>query len=434
MRRSNKVILIIMVVFLAIGGAYAGFYLTDKNEGNRLSQRKTESKGQEFNTTQDDTSKNKTTNPKNTALNPMQADRTAPKKQEVVRQKNFKNIKAKAVYLTGISAGVSKKIDQIIEISKKTELNAVVIDIKEDGVVNYKSNVPEVNKNKLYINYYNPEKVIKKLHDNNIYVIGRIVCFKDPGLASKRADLAIKRPNGQLWKESGIIPWTNPYNEEVWKYNIDISKEAISKGFDEIQYDYVRFPTVRKSDVNYGQYATSKADAISKFLEISANEIHKENGVPLSADVFGIICESPIDGESIGQVLERVGRDIDYISPMVYPSHYANASMGVMGNGAGQEINGVKFTAPDLEPYKVVYHTLIKGRNRIAKVQGYNAKIRPYLQAFTASYIGNKKYYQAYGAQQVRQQIKAVYDAGYDEWILWDPYNAYKQDYFEREK
>lgn len=343
----------------------------------------------------------------------------------------YKDFKAKAIYYTGSSAGNKQKIDHLIHLTKTTELNAVVIDVKEGGIVNYESNVPEVRKNKLYKNYYNVEEVIKKLHDNGVYVIGRVVCFRDDGLARKRADLAIKRPDGTLWREGWMGSWTNPYNEEVWKYNIDIAKEAADKGFDEIQFDYVRFPTARKSEVTYGEDVPPKADAICGFLKAAKEELHDGKGVFVSADVFGIIIESKVDGDAIGQDFERVGLDIDYICPMIYPSHYANDSNGIMGNGRGQTINGVLFKKPDLKPYEVVYNTLMKAKNRIAGMEGRYAKVRPYLQDFTATYLPDG-YYQKYGDEQVRQQIKAVYDAGYEEWILWSGRNNYSEGAFKK--
>lgn len=333
-----------------------------------------------------------------------------------------KKIKVKAIYLSGTSAGSSKILDRYIDVINTTELNSVVIDVKEAGKVNYASAVPAVAENGLYVKYYDADKVIQKLHDNNIYVIGRVVVFRDDGLATKRADLAIKRPGGSLWKEGKLGAWTNPYMEEVWQYNIDIAKEAVEKGFDEIQFDYVRFPTAKKSEIDYGSDPAPRADTIAAFLKKAKTELHDGLGVPVSADIFGIVAESVSDGNAIGQDLEKVGMDVDYISPMVYPSHYAK----------GQEVNGVKFPKPDLEPYEVVYQTLLKAKDRISKVSGYTAEVRPYLQDFTATWL-HKGDYQEYGAEQVRQQIKAVYDAGYEEWILWDGRNSYSVDAFEKE-
>jgi hypothetical protein len=344
---------------------------------------------------------------------------------------SIKDIKVKAVYLTGPSGGSASKVDNIIKLAKTTEVNTVVLDIKEDGSVNYQSNVDSVKKYGSQVKYYNPEKLIKKFHDNGIYVIGRIVTFRDKTLAKKRADLGIKTPKGTLWLENGRDPWANPYFEEVWDYNIAIAKEAVSKGFDEIQFDYVRFPTGRKNDFYYGTNVHAKPQAISGFLAKAEKEIHQGLGVPVSADVFAIIIESKSDGNNIGQIIEEVGKDVYCISPMIYPSHYANASNGVMGNGVGQTINGIPFTKPDLEPYKVMYNALVAGKKKIAEVPDYKAKVRPYIQAFTAKYLP-KGYYQTYGAKQIREQIKAVYDAGYEEWILWDSGNKYQEAYFEK--
>lgn len=343
-----------------------------------------------------------------------------------------KDVKVKGIYLTGTSAGNKAYLDKMINIIKSTELNTVVIDVKEDGKVNYETNVPQAKEIGAYHKLYDPDYVIKTLHDNGIYVIGRIVCFRDNYMALKRPDLAIKKPDGTIWKENGKIAWTNPYLKEVWDYNINIGKEAIDKGFDEIQFDYVRFPTASASAIDYGQGVPQKADAIGEFLKIADKEFDKKN-TPLSADVFAIICESSGDREGIGQVLERIGMDVDYISPMIYPSHYANNSKGMMGNGVGQSINNVLFTAPDLKPYDVVYNALLKTKDRISKVDGYQAKVRPYLQYFTATYLP-KGYYQVYGTEQIRQQIKAVYDAGYEEWIFWDAGNRYKDTTFQKIK
>ncbi|MDQ2087578.1 putative glycoside hydrolase [Herbivorax sp. ANBcel31] len=337
--------------------------------------------------------------------------------------------KARAVYITGASAGNEAFLNNIINLIKTTELNAVVLDIKEDGKVNYKSDIKSVRDIKAYNNLYDVDSVLKKLKDNDIYVIGRLVCFRDNYLARKRGDLAIKSHDGSIWKENNAIAWTNPFNREVWEYNIEIAKEAVDKGFDEIQFDYVRFPTASSKEVYYGEDVPPKADAISDFLKKAASVLHKK-GALVSADIFAIVCESSGDTEGIGQVLERVGMDIDYISPMIYPSHYANDSKGMMGNGVGQSINGVVFTAPDLQPYEVVYNVLEKTKNRISKVEGYRADVRPYLQGFTASYLP-KGYYQTYGPKQIKQQIKAVYDAGFEEWIIWEAGNNYMEESFK---
>lgn len=329
------------------------------------------------------------------------------------------DIKVKALYLTGWTMSSSTKLNHYIELANKTELNSYVVDIKDDdGYVGYESQVPAVREIGAWMKKYDPDKVLKAFHENNIHVIGRIVCFKDTILSSKKPELAIKDKTGGLFKtkntDGKMITWLNPYEKGSWSYLVDIAKEAVNKGFDEIQFDYIRFANDgKKKNMDFTAYSDPREKAINDFLDYARKELP---GVTLSADVFGIICESPADTENIGQNLENIGKNIDYISPMAYPSHYAS----------GQIVNKVKFAKPDLDPYNVVYNTLIKAKSRISKVAGYKGGVRPYLQDFTATWLP-KGYYQTYGPEQVRQQIKAVYDAGYDEWILWDALNTYDE-------
>lgn len=330
-----------------------------------------------------------------------------------------KDVKVKALYLTGWTVGSTKKVQHYADLANTTEINSYVVDIKDDdGYVGYESQVPEVREVGGWMKKYDVDKVLKTFHDNNVHVIGRIVCFKDPVLSSKKPDLAIKDVRGGLYKtkntDGKMITWLNPYEKGSWSYLVDIAKEAVAKGFDEIQFDYVRFANDGvKKNMDFSAYTQPKDQAIDEFLAYAHKELP---GVVLSADVFGIICESPADTEGIGQNLDTIGKNINYISPMAYPSHYA----------LGQIVNKVKFSKPDLDPYGVVYNTLLKAKNRIADISDYKADVRPYLQDFTATWIG-KGNYQSYGAEQVKQQIKATYDAGYDEWILWDASNKYSE-------
>jgi hypothetical protein len=334
-------------------------------------------------------------------------------------------VKVKALYLTGWTVGNPKRLEHFIELANTTEINSYVVDIKDDdGYVGYKSEVPEVIENNAWMQKYDVDKVISAFHENGIHVIGRLVCFKDPVLSQKKPELAVKKTDGSLWVEKkdnngNPITWLNPYERESWPYLISIAKEAVEKGFDEIQFDYVRFPTGNRKQMDFSAYSETKYDAINEFLAYARKELP---GVILSADVYGIICESPEDTEDIGQYLEKIGMDIEYISPMLYPSHFA----------LGQQVNGIKFAKPDLQPYEVVYNSLVKAKNRISQVEGYRADVRPYIQDFTAPWIG-KGNYQTYGAKQAREQINAVYDAGYEQWIFWDPSNTYSEEAFEIE-
>ncbi len=323
-----------------------------------------------------------------------------------------KKVKAKGLYLTATSAGA--RLKHYIDLANTTEINSYVIDYKDDdGYVCVDSKVPVAKEVKAIDVRYDAAKVVKELHDNNIYAIARIVCFKDPFLSKGRPDMAIKNKSGGLYIHNQKA-WVNPYNKDAWQYNIDLAKEALAQGFDEVQFDYVRFPDGKKSEMVFGETEGKNLyETVNAFLKYSREQM--PNAV-LSADVFAIICESPEDTEGIGQYLELIGKDVDYICPMAYPSHYA----------LGQIINGVKFTKPDLAPYEVVKNTLLKAKDRLSKVDGSTPMIRTYLQDFDASWIG-KGNWQKYGDEQVRQQIQAVYDAGYEEWFLWDPMNSYHE-------
>ena len=413
LRRAAMVILACMVLFTGCGSKLAPGNPdpTDKKPGQTENTQTTDKSAT------GETLIDKTTG---SGIDAENANGTEPNKDDI---KTNTPPKVKALYLTGWTVGSMDKVNHYIELAKNTEINSYVIDIKDDdGFVGYESQVPEVQANGTWKKKYNADTVIKAFHDNDVHIIGRVVCFKDPVYSVKRPDLAIKSVSGGLWKDNAKKSWLNPYNKENWDYIISIAKEAVEKGFDEIQFDYVRFPSDgKKKDMDFSGMDKEKYQAINEFLAYAKTQMPD---VVLSADVFGIIFESPADTEGIGQYLEYVGKDIDYISPMVYPSHYAY----------GQIVNKVKFDTPDLDPYGVVYNTLVKGKDRIAKVDGYKAGVRPYLQDFTASWLRPKTMYQEYGAQQVKEQIKAVYDAGYEEWILWDAGNTYHEEAFLKEE
>jgi hypothetical protein len=350
-----------------------------------------------------------------------------------IPKKSIRDIKVKSAYLSGELASKADAVDKLISLIKETELNTVVLDVKEKGLVNYKSSVPEVQEIKSYVDLYNPKQLVEKFHNNGIFVIARVVCFKDHNLATKKPDLAIKSATGKVFYENGKTAWVNPYNKLAWEYNVKIAKEAIDLGFDEIQFDYVRFPTAPKSQTYYGENPAPRTTAISDFLSYASKEISPTN-IPISADVFGIACISKADADLLGQDITKMTEVVDYICPMIYPSHYSNAApSGVCANGQGQSINGVMFKAPDLEPYKVMFNTLQQTKKFMDAASTKKAKLRPYLQSFTASYLPNG-YYQTYGAQQIKDQIKATYDAGFEEWILWNASSTFNKDSLEKKQ
>lgn len=347
------------------------------------------------------------------------------------------SFKVKALYITPYT--IASKLEHYIQLANTTEINAYVLDIKEwAGEICYTLNGKETLSTPSYQKIYDVTNVIKQFHDNKIYAIGRIVCFKDNYLPRKNNSFALRLPDGRLYETTepggNKTTWLDPAKKENWEYLGNIIEEAISVGFDEIQFDYVRFPEKRYTN----SYAYNSEVPHNKHIEGFLEYIRSRfPNIPLSADIFGIPCISEKDLGQIGQQLETVGLNIDYISPMIYPSHYANSSKGVMGNGVGQQINAIVFDKPDLMPYEVIYNTLLVTKKRLDTFAAENkqlpqVKVRPYLQGFTATYLP-KGYYKEYGVQEYRQQIEAVYDVGYEEWIFWNANNKYVESAFEKE-
>jgi len=206
--------------------------------------------------------------------------------------------------------GSDERLQHYVDLANRTEINAYVVDIKDDdGYVGYESNIPAVREIGAWKSKYNVDKVLKTFHDNNIHVIGRLVCFKDPVLSSKKPELAVKSVNGGSWRDNHNLTWLDPYNKDSWPYLIEIAKEAVEKGFDEIQFDYIRFPNDgSKKSMSFNTGGKEKHEIINEFLAYAREQLP---GVVLSADVFGIILESPADTEDIGQYLEKIVKDVD---------------------------------------------------------------------------------------------------------------------------
>lgn len=344
---------------------------------------------------------------------------------------DFKPVKA--LYLKSGSVQNSERLQHYIDLANRTEINAYVIDIKnDDGSLTYKSEIPDVIAAKAHQENVDIRKIIKKFHDNNIRVIGRVVTFKDTKITKYKPELAIKY-QGEIFKQPDsdgrTSHWLDPTNKGSWEYIVSILQEAVNFGFDEIQFDYIRFPETSLYDYDLVlEEGKERHDYIEDFIAYVREKLPDD--VVLSADVFGMPLISKNDYGQIGQTLETIGWNLNYISAMIYPSHYANSSpKGAMSNGVGQTINGIKFTHPDLMPYEIVYNTLVVGKKRIEAVEGYKLKSRPYLQGFTANYLPDG-YWKEYGVEEYRAQIQAVYDAGYEEWIFWNASNNYVEEAF----
>jgi len=310
-------------------------------------------------------------------------------------------VAVKGIYATGFTAG-SKNIERLIDLIDKTELNALVVDIKDaTGYLTTPLETdPELSVSAVTYKIKDLPALVTDLKERGIYTIARVVVFKDPLVADRYPELAVQRKSGGIWRDYKGKAWTNPYKKEVWDYNVDIALAAIRAGFEEIQFDYVRFPSdgPLKEAVYPGKDNKNRADTIEAFLAYAGEKIHKA-GAFVSADVFGLTCSAE-DDLGIGQKIELIAGSADYVSPMVYPSHYAPGSYGIKN--------------PNASPYKTVYKSLT---DAVYKTRDTDNIIRPWLQDFSYGY--------SYGAKEVRAQIKATYDAGLEEWILWNASNRY---------
>lgn len=338
------------------------------------------------------------------------------------------SIPVKGLYLTPNS--VAGKLNQYIELANTTEINSYVIDIKDDlGMICYETQVPLAVKHGTWNKRYDVKEVIRLLHENNIKVIGRIVTFSDPEMPLKEPEMSLKKNDGTVFKAkngNSYLAWLDPSNRDAWRYIADISKEAASLGFDELQFDYIRFPETTTFKYKMDYLEKEKSEYIREFMQFIREQVP---GITLSADIFGNVCIQSADGGGIGQTLETISEVFDYISPMIYPSHFANDHPShYSGNGKGTNINGVLYPKPDLEPYNILYNTLLIAKRRLEN-SGSNVNVRPYLQGFNADYMP-EGYFIEYGADQYKDQIKAVYDAGFTEWIFWNSRNTYIKEAF----
>lgn len=341
--------------------------------------------------------------------------------EEAVQDTRPEPVKVKGIYVSGPVAGIAK-MDDLIDLVDRTELNAMVIDIKNDeGKVTYKmqsEQVLEIDAGVRYIPDIN--ELVSKCKEKDIYLIARIVAFRDPYLAEQRPEWAVHTKDGEIFRDKNGLAWVNPYRREVWDYLVEIASEAGKAGFDEVQFDYIRFSTdVNESEVDYGPESegTGKIEIITEFTEYLYEQLIPQ-GVYLAADVFGTVIDNETDQAIVGQDYVLMAQYLDYICPMVYPSHYHDGSYEIK--------------VPDAEPYRTVYSAASSSVRELGAVPEENrAHVRMWLQGFTASWVSG---HIGYGPEQIRAQIKGAYDAGYDEWILWNAAVNYQPGAFLTEE
>lgn len=358
--------------------------------------------------------------------------------RETQEEEDNKRPKVKGIFVTGPMAGTDN-MENLIDLVDKTELNAIVMDVKNDeGRVVYKMQIPEVEETGAGIRYVQDmEALMEKCKKKDIYMIARIVAFKDPFLAEVKPEWCIHNSDGSVFKDKGGLAWLNPYNREVWDYLAAIAQEALKIGFDEVQFDYLRFSTDKGMDnVDLGKEAGEKGrqQIITEFVQYMSEKIHESGGV-ISADVYGMVIDSETDQKIVGQNYAELSEYLDYISPMIYPSHYGPYNYNI--------------PVPDAEPYLLVLTALQSSKKVLAGIPvtsisgnelqdytteelaalepmaGIRAQVRPWLQDFTATWVSG---HISYEAEEIRAQIQAVYDAGYEEWILWNASNRYTED------
>jgi hypothetical protein len=315
-----------------------------------------------------------------------------------------KPVAAKGIIMTGYTAG-GPRFDDLVGLIDRTELNAVVLDIKDErGELSWVPRLPQARLAGAGLpKILDPRALVRKLHRKHIYVIGRICTFQDPILATVRPDLAIQDTHGGTWKTRKGLAWLDPYSTEAQDYNISLAIEAIDLGFDEIQFDYVRFPTDGDTTRMWHRFKDERLpqQVIAEFLGRARRQI-VPRGAYISSDMFGLTA-LVADDLGIGQKVEMMAREVDYVSLMLYPSHFNKPEYGV--------------DDPEKDPGKIVSLSLRDAKRRI---RGTGAKLRPWLQDFSIQV--------PYTPVEVLAQIQAAENLGIHQWLLWNAANRYTED------
>ena len=334
---------------------------------------------------------------------------TPPIMGEVLKIKHIKTPEAvKAIYMSSWVAGTKDWRAELVEFVKKSELNSIVIDVKDySGRVSFDTGSVKIKETgSEEIRSRDMKDFIESLHDAGIYAIARITVFQDPFYAKKHLEIAVQKKNGTIWKDKKGLSYLDPGAREFWDYIIEVARASEAAGFDELNFDYIRFP----SDGNMKNISfpvsknKNKVEALSEFFAYLNSKL-SDLPVPISADVFGMVATN-YDDLNIGQVLEAIAPHFDYVSPMVYPSHYPPGFQN--------------YQNPAAHPYEIVRFSMAKAVERLIAASSTPFKLRPWLQDFD---LGKN-----YGVAEVEAQKKAVYDAGLTSWMSWDAGNRYTQD------
>jgi hypothetical protein len=319
----------------------------------------------------------------------------------------------RGIYLNAWVFG-SRRFEELVRLADTTEINSFVIDVKDDtGYLTYPSGVPlaiEVGANAM-VRAPDAARRLALLRERGIHPIARIVVAKDPLLALRKPEWAIRDIDGGFWRDRLGTRWVDAYNDSIWIYAADLAAEAVLMGFGEIQFDYLRFPDEPPELLNraifpYRKEGESRRDAVRRHVALM-RELTRPLGVPFTLDVFGLTTSARGD-LGIGQVWEDLAPIADVMLPMVYPSHYRRGEFGI--------------AHPNAEPYLTVKRALQDAllKNRYLERA---PKVRPYLQAFSIFRV-------RYGPEEIRAQIRAAEEVGISEWILWNPRGVYPAEAF----
>jgi hypothetical protein len=303
----------------------------------------------------------------------------------------------RGVHVTMALASLPGKLNEYLSLPG---LNAIELDVKdENGRVGFvPSSVPLARRTGAAATYYKAEQVARQVHAHGVYLIGRVVTFEDPVLSEKRPDLAIHTSGGSIWRNNAGLGWTNPYDQRVWRYNVDLAAAAVQAGFDEIQFDYVRFPSDGDiSLIRYpGKHNQPMRWTIPAFVQYAGKRLHPF-GARISVDVFGLSATRDL---GIGQLPRRVSQYVDALYPMVYPSHYNAGELGIPD--------------PNAAPGETVARSL---QDFARALEGRKTRLTPWLQDFSLG--------RTYTIEDVLAQVAAAHSQHTAGFLLWNPEGLY---------
>ena len=336
------------------------------------------------------------------------AKTTAPTLPDTVRRADTGIVRG--LYVLRWAAQSPARMQKLIAIADSTEINALVIDIKDEFGLNYKSSDTLVARNAGTAGTIpNLRAMIDTMKAHGVIPIARIVVFKDSVAARLNPQHTIRKADGGVWRDKEGLAWVSAYDPKIWEYNIRVAEDMARAGFAEIQFDYIRFPEPYPSlpkQVFPTANGRSKQQALAEFLRTACPRV-RALGAKCTIDVFGLTTTVP-GALEIGQHWESLSPHVDVMLPMTYPSHYPRGAFGI--------------PRPNAEPYRVNHIAIKRARERDEKLGIHEpSHVRAWLQAFSLPRMLPK-----YGAAEIQEQKRAIYDAGYDSWILWNPGSRYE--------